>query len=267
MNCPKCQTPNPEEAKSCSLCHEFFVKKTFAPNFLIIDSVTTSIKGWHFTGPLVANGEALYFFVEREEWHPSGLARVMGLLVGQAGGVLGGVVVDQALEASGRIQERPQSLTFSPADELEPLKEYCMKQAPRLAFCRKYFKISRANMRAAWIPEDDRLLVHGHGCTLEVTGDLPEETITGYLKLWSYPVKPFGSARTRWAKLLAGLLVLGGVLASLADVYEINTVGRRFASLAIVRQFVYSYFFYFVLLGTGLFILIATALYATFLSD
>lgn len=72
-----------------------------------------------------------------------------------------------------------------------------MGRAPRLAFCRKYFKVPRAELRAAWVPEEDRLLHHGLGWSFEVTGELGEEAVTGHLRAWSYPVRPFGSARSR----------------------------------------------------------------------
>lgn len=236
MNCPKCRAPNADEALFCPICHEAFKKKPVTPKFLVIPSVVTHVKGWHFTGILAVGTEALYFLVEKEEYRLSGPERLIGLFAGQVGGFLGGAAADKALGVFSGGQERPGSLAFKSTVELEELKERCLGQAPRLVFCTKYFKIPRVDVRAAWIPEDDRLLLHGLGCSFEVTGEIQEEAVMGHLRAWSYPVKPFGSARTRWAKFLAGLLLLGSGSAVLLDFYELHQAGERIAAIEAVRN-------------------------------
>lgn len=238
MDCPKCKTPNPQDSAACSLCGEAFLKKAAAPTKpLVLADVETEVQGWRLKGPLILLPDGLTFFIEHSEFRLTGPARLAAMLLGQAGGLLGGKAVDAAVDAVSEGQEKPRNLTFTSALDQEALKTHCLGEAPRLAFCRQCVYVPRGEVRAAWCPEDDRFLLRALGCTFEVTGELEEDALTGRLRFWGYPVKPFGSRRSVWAKTLTGVVALAGALAVLADVYEAHHAGNKLLSLEAVRRF------------------------------
>jgi len=239
MNCPKCRTPNEDGAKSCSLCHEFFEVKWPAPKFLVVPTASAHLQGWTFTGPMVAGQEALYFFFKRAEYEVPGRFRLPALIVGQAGGLLGGLAADKAVEAALHGTARPENLRFGFRDDGGLITVHCAGRAPELTYCREFIEIPLPDVRAVWMEKDGDLLVRGPGYTLEVTGDLKKDAVMGHLKAWRYPVKPFAYERPRWARRFALLLLAAGAAASIADFYELQKAVEWLGDVGFVRRFLF----------------------------
>lgn len=225
MDCPKCGSPHPDEAACCSLCFTFFKKKPASgrPRPLVAPRVAARLGDWVFTGPMVADPETLYFFVEKAERSLSPLMKLWSVALGQSAGLVGGVLVDHALEKAFARGGRPTALRFGAPTDILAVYALCpmgLESRP----CAEYFAVPRAEVRLVQVPADDHLLVSGAGFTLDVEGPVGGEALSGYLRMWGYPVGAGGPSTL----LRSGLRRLGPVAAAaalaafLSEAYELH---------------------------------------------
>lgn len=227
MDCPACRAPNPDDAAACSLCHAFLKAKPAKdqwapPKRLVVPHAETHIGGWVFSGPLVADAEALYFFFGSAQLEIDPRKRLGAMLIGQFGGILGGVVMDRAVEAAHQGEARPAVLRYGYREEIELVYTHALTAAPRIAECREYFRVDFDAVKAFSIPEADTLIVRTADYELEVHGDLKDE-VGARLTLWGYPRHELPARRRGWkVKALGLLLFAAGALALVGDAVELQ---------------------------------------------
>lgn len=225
MDCPKCASPNPDDAACCSLCFHFFKKKPVSdrPRPLVAHRVSARLGDWVFTGPMVADPEALYFFVEKAERKLSPLLNLWAMVLGQSAGLLGGVLVDHVFDKAFERGGRPKSLLFGRPTDILPVYALCPMGLDAPA-CSEYFAVPRADVLLVQVPAADQLLVSGAGFSIDVEGPVGGEALSGYLRMWGYPVGAAGSSALlrRGLRLLAPLAVAGSLAVFLADAYEFH---------------------------------------------
>lgn len=225
MDCPQCRSPNPDEAACCSLCFAFFKEKPVSsgPKPLVAHRVSARLGEWVFTGPMVADPEALYFFVEKAQRELTPLMKLWAVALGQSAGLVGGVLVDHALEAAFKRGGRPTALRFGAPADILAIYALCPMGLDARP-CSEYFAIPRADVRAVEVPAGDQFLVSGAGFTLAVEGPVGGERLSGCLRMWGYPVVVGGQSPLlrKGLRLVAPMAVAASVAAFLSEAYEFH---------------------------------------------
>lgn len=124
MDCPKCKTPNPDDAPFCNLCYESLVQKKTSPPLTAFPSVRFVVKD-----------------IERIEGRG-------GDMIGNAMGGIVGDLVGQAINSAvdGMTtgpRERPSMFVYKPVggivQELQPV----LADAPDIPACKEFFSSAR----------------------------------------------------------------------------------------------------------------------------
>ena len=186
MECPRCRSSNPDDARQCARCAEPLLarKPSNAGAFVAFRAVGTRIEGWSIAGPLVINERGLVFFVRE--------MRNMRMNFTQAGvrsgGLIGlaiGVVADGV---SGRY-ERPAKIALRPTSEIVDDVRSAVADAPDIPSCREFFMIERQDIVKISRALLGGLKVETPQLTLRIAALDPIEKASGYLKLKRYPVE------------------------------------------------------------------------------
>ncbi|MBI5240919.1 MAG: hypothetical protein HY926_10640 [Elusimicrobia bacterium] len=232
------ETPAPEPARSKEPAQAAAAVE--APQFVLPDAVV-SIGRRVIRGHLVLAPEALYCFIERMELAPGPVAWAASGLAALTGGLLSGWAAQKA--ASALEGEDVEGLPFPlvPREEAAPLYEPCLKTAPRISLCGRFFRIPRADVLAVAIPEEDILLVRTRqDACLELRAVMEEETVSGRLKLWRYPMGPVSRGRGRRFALGLGCAAVaaGAFLLDWVELaHGVLGAGRWFLGLPLLRRF------------------------------
>ena len=238
MDCLKCGAPNLDDAACCSLCFAFFKKSEAAGPAdrrkpLVAQRVAARLGDWIFTGPMVADPEALYFFVEKAERSPSPVMKFWAMVLGQSAGLVGGVLVDHVFDQAFERGGRPTGMRFGDPLDILPVYALCPMGLDARR-CSEYFAVPRADVLSAEVPEDDQLFVSGAGFALTVEGPVGGQVLSGTLRTWGYPVGVGAQAPLlrKGLKLLAPLVAIGSFAAIFSEVYEVHGL----ATLPVVQK-------------------------------
>lgn len=240
MDCPKCAAPHPDDAACCSVCHEFFKPKKKAPAAtqesapLMTPRVEVQLQDWSYIGPMVSTPEALYFFVESSRRELAPLKRLWGTALGASAGLVGGAVVDSALDAVASRVGRPTAVTFGPVSDIPSIYVLCPVSVDRPT-CKDYFVVRRDQAKAVSLPDKDYLVVEGDGFTLEAHGPLGGALLSGFLRRWGYAMDDCQASakKRRWLRALGWLALAAGVAAGVGELLEFKSL----AELPVVQAF------------------------------
>ena len=186
MECPRCRSPNPDEAVQCGRCAEPLPtrrpSKTGA--FVAFRAVGTRIEGWSIAGPLVINERGLVFFV-REMRNMKMNFTQAGVRSGGLIGLAIGAVVDSA---SGRY-ERPAKIVLRRTSDIIDDVRSAVADAPDIPPCGEFFTIERQDITRISRAYLGGLKVETPQLSLRIGALDPIEKASGFLKLKRYPIE------------------------------------------------------------------------------
>lgn len=185
MDCPKCKSPNPDDAKFCGLCYENLVAKPSAGPVLAFNETSTNIGKWTAIGPVMVREDGFYFFLkqffDREKAAREAAVRSQGGLIGAA--VAAGLesMVGESGPPGQAVQER--------TEKIADLFQKALDDAPEIVSCEYYFKIPRKDVTGASFDFLSNLTLKTTGETLKVSGMEPKDKVAGFLRARGYPVE------------------------------------------------------------------------------
>lgn len=241
MDCPSCRAPNADDAATCALCHAPFKAKpsSTAPKRLILEYVETHLGDRVFHGTVIAEPEGLYFFVDKEERRMGTAARLAAFFLGQSAGMIAGSMVEGAVQRFSQFESGSAAPAWYHSDKEPEIYQPRLSAAPSLMRCGRFFVIKPSQVESMSIPEEDTLVIRTEGHALEVRGDLQEDAISGYLRLWRYPMRESTRGlgkRFYFALVPAVLLIVGFWM----EIREIQQLFEWVGNIPLVKEVFFS---------------------------
>lgn len=239
MRCPKCDAANSDEAEFCTLCFESFRAKPASasappgpsvPERWVFRDACAESDGWVARGPLLALPEGLYFFVGTDAFEGSAVRWLATMLLGDLGGVLGGRIVDAAVENHSSNQRRPSWLGFRHRQEIADTYHPALAEAPEIVPCAEYFHLARGSIAAVWAHQDGAIVELAGGQKLELHGTGDWAGFARAAAAWRYPaISKTDRPRRRWGWALAAFLAVVGAAAGVKELYELGQANAQLA--------------------------------------
>ncbi|HAH08238.1 MAG TPA: hypothetical protein DCM05_17220 [Elusimicrobia bacterium] len=184
MDCPKCKTPNPDDAKFCTLCYENLVAKPSSGPVLAFNETTTNIGKWTALGPVMVREDGFYFFLKQFFDREKAAMRAAG---GQ-GGLVGALVV-AGIESMAGEDGPPGQAVKQKTSTIADFFQKALDDAPEIVSCEYFFKIPKQDITGISFDFLSALSMKTTGETLKVSGMAPKDKVAGFLRLRGYPVE------------------------------------------------------------------------------
>jgi len=182
MNCPKCQSPHPDDAQFCSLCYENFKAKPRSEPALAVAHVDANVGDWTVSGPLLIREEGFYFFIKSFVDRNKAILRQ-----GMPGGLLGAAAAG-AVEALSPEGTPPEPCRPRATGEITELFQKVLADAPDIPACRQYFLIPKRDMTRLHFDILGMLCVKTAALSLRIQGAGPKDKLSGFLVMRGYPL-------------------------------------------------------------------------------
>jgi hypothetical protein len=184
MDCPKCKSPNPDDAQFCSLCYENLKVKPSSGPVMAFNDTSTNIGKWTASGPLMVREDGFYFFLKQFVDRDRAVMRAAG-----ASGGLVGAVVAAGIDSMNGESEPPGQAVRQKTSGISDMFQKALDDAPDIVSCEQYFLIPKKDMTQLSFDFLGMLNVKTTGETLKIQGAGPKDKLSGFLVMRGYPVE------------------------------------------------------------------------------